>query len=72
MILPHGCPAAGGSCPSTPASFRIQLCTLEARRSDIRFGITEEVAQGALFLVSPEASYITGTTLPVDGGGSVG
>lgn len=37
-----------------------------------RFGTTEEVAQGALFLVSPEASFITGIALPVDGGGVAG
>lgn len=37
-----------------------------------RFGTTEEVAQGALFLVSPEASYITGVALPVDGGAAAG
>ena len=37
-----------------------------------RFGTVEEVAQGALFLVSPEASYITGIALPVDGGGVAG
>jgi NAD(P)-dependent dehydrogenase (short-subunit alcohol dehydrogenase family) len=33
-----------------------------------RLGIPEEMAQAALFLVSPEASYITGVALPVDGG----
>jgi len=35
-----------------------------------RFGTTEEMAQAALYLVSPEASYITGIALPVDGGGA--
>lgn len=33
-----------------------------------RLGTPEEMAQAALFLVSPEASYITGVALPVDGG----
>jgi NAD(P)-dependent dehydrogenase (short-subunit alcohol dehydrogenase family) len=33
-----------------------------------RMGTAEEVAQAALFLVSAESSYITGVTLPVDGG----
>jgi NAD(P)-dependent dehydrogenase (short-subunit alcohol dehydrogenase family) len=33
-----------------------------------RLGTPEEMAQAALFLVSPEASYITGAALPVDGG----
>jgi NAD(P)-dependent dehydrogenase (short-subunit alcohol dehydrogenase family) len=33
-----------------------------------RLGTPEEMAQAALYLVSPEASYITGVALPVDGG----
>lgn len=36
-----------------------------------RLGTPEEMAQAALFLVSPEASYITGVALPVDGGRSM-
>jgi NAD(P)-dependent dehydrogenase (short-subunit alcohol dehydrogenase family) len=36
-----------------------------------RLGAPEEMAQAALFLVSPEASYITGVALPVDGGGAM-
>ena len=32
----------------------------------------EEMAQAALFLVSPHASYITGVSLSVDGGGAAG
>ena len=43
--------------------------TIEARPMK-RFGKPEEVAAAALFLVSPEASYITGVSLPVDGGAS--
>jgi len=35
-----------------------------------RFGTAEEMARAALFLVSPENSYITGVALPVDGGGA--
>ena len=33
-----------------------------------RMGTAEDVANAALFLVSEEANYITGVTLPVDGG----
>ena len=42
------------------------------RRALKRFGTAEEVAEGALFLVSPEASWVTGVALPVDGGGVAG
>ncbi len=33
-----------------------------------RFGTPEEVAAGILFLAGPDASYITGTVLTIDGG----
>ncbi|SJM65153.1 SDR family NAD(P)-dependent oxidoreductase [Gulosibacter sp. 10] len=33
-----------------------------------RAGVPEDVAKAALFLASPDASYITGAVLPVDGG----
>jgi 3-oxoacyl-[acyl-carrier protein] reductase len=33
-----------------------------------RFGTPEEIAAGVLFFASPEASYVTGATLDIDGG----
>jgi 3-oxoacyl-[acyl-carrier protein] reductase len=33
-----------------------------------RFGKAEEIAEVALFMLSPKASYITGQVLQVDGG----
>ena len=38
----------------------------------LRNGQCEDVANAALFIASPLASYITGTILPVDGGWSLG
>ncbi|HEV3258714.1 MAG TPA: SDR family NAD(P)-dependent oxidoreductase [Gemmataceae bacterium] len=37
-----------------------------------RPGLPHEIASAALFLVAPEASYITGSTLTVDGGWTAG
>ena len=33
-----------------------------------RFGTVDEIAHVALFLASPESGFITGITLPVEGG----
>jgi NAD(P)-dependent dehydrogenase (short-subunit alcohol dehydrogenase family) len=37
-----------------------------------KLGMPSDVANAVNFLVSPEASYITGVVLPVDGGNSIG
>jgi NAD(P)-dependent dehydrogenase (short-subunit alcohol dehydrogenase family) len=37
-----------------------------------RWGLASEIAAAALFFASDEASFVTGTALPVDGGYSIG
>jgi NAD(P)-dependent dehydrogenase (short-subunit alcohol dehydrogenase family) len=45
-----------------------RIRTVEERVPLKRHGKAEETAYTVLFLASPEASYITGQTIPVDGG----
>ncbi len=48
-----------------------RLRRVESRVPLKRHGTAEETAQTVLFLASPEASYITGQTIPIDGGLSI-
>ncbi len=42
-----------------------------ARQPMGRFGTAEEIAQAALYLVSPAAEFVTGVAFPIDGGLSI-
>ncbi len=53
---------AGGPDPAGRAAM------YRARHPMNRFGRAEEVTEAVLFLASPQASYMTGVALPVDGG----
>lgn len=51
-----------------PAEARKQFI---ARQPMGRFGTTEEIAQAALYLVSPSAEFVTGVAFAIDGGLSI-
>ncbi len=60
------------SSPDAPGRAPDEVENLVAGRASTsplgRYGQPHEVANAALFLVSDDASYITGVALPVDGG----
>ena len=43
-----------------------------SRTPMVSFGKPEDIGWAAVYLASPAASFITGITLPVDGGVSIG
>jgi meso-butanediol dehydrogenase / (S,S)-butanediol dehydrogenase / diacetyl reductase len=57
---------------SQPAEVREQALTVMKAKSVLgREGTAEEIAEAALWLCSPGASFVTGVALPVDGGWSI-
>ena len=55
--------------PAGAPARRIHIpAQLQDGRNRQRFGDAEEVATVALFLSTDDASYLTGTMIPVDGG----
>ena len=54
--------------PMTDALSAEQQAAINARIPAGRMGTPEEIAAGVLYLASPEAGYVTGATLHVNGG----
>jgi 2-dehydro-3-deoxy-D-gluconate 5-dehydrogenase len=74
-LAPHGvcvnAVAPGVTATSMNAALRADSARADALLARVplgRFATPEEQAAGICFLASPEASYITGATLPIDGG----
>jgi glucose 1-dehydrogenase len=74
-LAPHGTRVVGVG-PGSMAKFQElpardphDVDDYERRRIPLsRLGVPEEIADAVLFLASPQAAYVTGTTLYVDGG----
>jgi len=54
--------------PMTDKLTEDQKATLYAKIPAARMGTADEVAAAVLYLASPEAGYVTGATLHVNGG----
>jgi NAD(P)-dependent dehydrogenase (short-subunit alcohol dehydrogenase family) len=66
---PIDTPMPAGAFEKLPGDKRAAAGAATVSRSMIkRFGTAEEVAAVAVFLAGPGAAYITGATIPVDGG----